>query len=154
MDKSRNGLCRGEVLEFSAVELFSIVLDVERYPEFLPWCKSVVVVGRNEGYMDVELVAGFMSIKGKYTSRVRFSEPTKEKAGWIEAKSCDGVFRSLYCKWDFVPREEKETLVEFSLDFSFKSSFMQFAFDMVSGVAQLHISRAFRDRAYELLNSK
>ncbi|MFV9838562.1 MAG: type II toxin-antitoxin system RatA family toxin [Aaplasma endosymbiont of Hyalomma asiaticum] len=154
MDRSRNGLCRGEILKFSAVELFSIVLDVEKYPEFLPWCKDVVIIGKNKEYMDVELIAGFMSMKGKYTSRVQFSKPTKENAGWIEAKSNDGIFKSLYCKWNFVPRGERETLVEFSVDFSFKSSVLQFAFDMVSGAAQLHIARAFRNRAYELLNSK
>lgn len=151
MKRFRNGLHKGEVLEFPAGELFSIVLDVEKYPEFLPWCKNVVIVGRNEDSMDVKLVAGFMSMKGEYTSCVRFSRPTKGSGGWIEARSKDGVFKSLYCRWNFIPKGESRTFVEFSVDFSFKSGLLQLAFDVVSNMAQLHIARAFRDRAYKLL---
>ncbi|KAF2281975.1 hypothetical protein GH714_042799 [Hevea brasiliensis] len=59
-----NRLVGEEVLAFAAEKLFSIVLDVERYPEFLPWCKDVRVISRDGSSLVAEVVAGFLSLKG------------------------------------------------------------------------------------------
>ncbi|QJC27405.1 type II toxin-antitoxin system RatA family toxin [Anaplasma platys] len=139
------------MLNFPAEALFSVVLDVERYPEFLPWCKSVVVLSRKQEFMLVELVAGFMSLEGKYTSRVSYSAPSETKPGYIRARSEDGVFRSLNCEWLFTPSGNGATVVKFDVGFSFKSSVLQFAFDMASTAVKSHITSAFRKRAYQLL---
>lgn len=154
MSGVRNGFSEEEVLEFPAEALFSIVLDVERYPEFLPWCKGVVVLNREPEFMLVELVAGFMSLEGKYTSRVSYSAPSEMGAGFVRARSEDGVFRSLHCEWLFTPKGNGATVVKFDVGFSFKSSVLQLAFDMASGVVKSHITSAFRRRAYELLGRK
>ncbi|MDD9362614.1 MAG: SRPBCC family protein, partial [Anaplasma sp.] len=44
MVRARRGFSKSEVLSFPAKDIFSIVLDVEKYPAFLPWCKEVVIL--------------------------------------------------------------------------------------------------------------
>ncbi|MDB1135017.1 type II toxin-antitoxin system RatA family toxin [Candidatus Anaplasma sp. TIGMIC] len=146
-----SGVSKAEVLRFPAGELFSIVLDVEKYPEFLPWCKDVVILSKGKSLMEVDLVAGFMSLEGRYTSHVSFLAPDVGRPGWIRAESSDGVFKTLKCKWSFFPVKEKETLVKFFVDFAFKNKVLQLAFNLASDNAIESITRAFRDRAYKLL---
>ncbi|KDB56644.1 oligoketide cyclase [Anaplasma phagocytophilum str. MRK] len=151
MVRARRGFSKSEVLSFPAKDIFSIVLDVEKYPAFLPWCKEVVILERHDASMFVKLVAQFMSLEGAYTSEVSFSAPTLENPGWIRAVSTDGVFNTLCSEWNFLPKNERETLVTFFVNFSFKNRMLQFAFDMASSMAISNISRAFKNRAYQLL---
>ena len=149
MVHTENGFDEEETLAFSAEELFSIVIDVEKYPEFLPWCESVRIREREEGRMLVDLVAKFMFLEGQYTSNVSFSSPTYCEPGWIHVESANGVFEFLRSKWQFLPVGDK-VLVKFSIRFSFKNKALQFVFDMVSGLVKGNIINAFRDRAYQL----
>ena len=149
-----NRLVGEEALAFSAEKLFSIVLDVERYPEFLPWCKDVRVISRDDSSLVAEVAAGFLSLEGGYTSHVSFCPPRGNQPGWVKVRSTDGVFRLLQSEWRFLPTESEKTLVKFHIDFSFRQKVLQITFDVVADVAKHRIMRAFRARAYELFGAK
>ncbi|MCU7611523.1 type II toxin-antitoxin system RatA family toxin [Anaplasma capra] len=139
-----------EVLTFPAEGLFSIVLDVERYPEFLPWCKRVKITDSGDSHLVAEVVAGVFSLRGGYTSHVSFRSPEGDRPGWVKVRSEDGVFRLLQSEWNFLPMKNGETLVKFSIDFSFKHKILQVAFDVAADAAKRRIMSAFRARAQEL----
>ncbi|ACZ49117.1 putative oligoketide cyclase/lipid transport protein [Anaplasma centrale str. Israel] len=143
-----------EVLAFSAEKLFSIVLDVERYPEFLPWCKDVRVLSRGDSSLVAEVVASFLSLRGEYTSHVSFCPPRDNQPGWVKVRSTDGVFRLLQSEWRFLPMGSEKTLVKFCIKFSFRQKILQITFDVAADVAKHRIMRAFRARAYELFGNK
>ncbi|WP_447582144.1 type II toxin-antitoxin system RatA family toxin [Anaplasma marginale] len=143
-----------EALAFSAEQLFSIVLDVERYPEFLPWCKEVRVVSRDGSSLVAEVVAGFLSLRGGYTSHVSFCPPRDSQPGWVKVQSTDGVFRLLQSEWRFLPMGSEKTLVKFCINFSFRQKVLQVTFDVAADVAKHRIMRAFRARAYELFGAE
>ncbi|MGN7661117.1 MAG: type II toxin-antitoxin system RatA family toxin [Anaplasma sp.] len=141
-----------EMMLLPAHRLFSVVLDVEKYPEFLPWCKDVKVLSRGESFFVAEVVAGFLALSGKYTSHVLFCLPADKSPGWVKVQSVDGVFKFLRSEWQFLPFGEEKTLVKFSIDFSFRRKVLQLAFDMASDIARRRLMRAFRERTYRLFN--
>lgn len=149
-----NRLVGEEVLAFAAEKLFSIVLDVERYPEFLPWCKDVRVISRDGSSLVAEVVAGFLSLKGGYTSHVSFCSPIGNQQGWVKVRSTDGVFRLLQSEWRFLPMGNEKTLVKFRINFSFRQKVLQVTFDVAADVAKHRIMSAFRARAYELFGAE
>ena len=63
MSNNQYNLSEEEVLNFPAIDLFNIVLDVEKYPDFLPWCKAVYIKEREETIIVADLLASFKGIE-------------------------------------------------------------------------------------------
>ncbi|MFZ4541569.1 MAG: SRPBCC family protein [Rickettsiales bacterium] len=59
------------ILPYSPEQLFALVVDIENYPEFLPWCRGARIVAREEGSFLGELVISFSHLTERYTSRGR-----------------------------------------------------------------------------------
>lgn len=129
--------------------MYAVVADVERYPEFLPWCTALRVKSRTrEGEKEIalaEMVVGFKGFRERYTSRVAIDP----KAHTISVTQTEGVFKHLNTDWRFTP-EGEQCRVDFSIDFEFKSKIL----GAVAGQAFAHVmtrmSSAFEARAKEL----
>lgn len=66
------------VLPFSAEQMYALVLDVAKYPEFLPWCVATRVKSKDAsdiGQMVADMAVGFKLVKERYTSRITFDAP-------------------------------------------------------------------------------
>jgi len=137
------------LLPYSADLMFSIVADVERYPEFLPWCTGLRVLSRGrEGECDVliaEMLVGYRALRERYTSRVVLDSAARA----IDVVQTKGPFRVLENHWRFVPKGSASE-VSFRIDFEFKSRLL----NMVAGQAFEHVlfkmADAFEARAKEL----
>ncbi len=136
------------LLPYSADLMFSIVADVERYPEFLPWCTGLRVLSRaKDGERDVliaEMLVGYRALRERYTSRVVLDPG----AHTIDVAQTNGPFRILENHWRFVPRENG-CEITFRIDFEFKNRLL----NMVAGQAFEHalfkMADAFEARAKE-----
>ncbi len=135
-------------------EVFQIVIDVERYPDFVPWCKAVYIKEKIDNQMVVDLLAVFHGIKGKYTSEVTFLSPSGTNEGWIKAVSSNGIFKHLYNEWQFIPIDENKTMVKFYIEFKFKSNSFSTLLNSVYKYTQSKIIAAFKDRAESLAKQK
>ncbi len=135
-------------------EVFQIVIDVERYPDFVPWCKAVYIKEKIDNQMVVDLLAAFHGIKGKYTSEVTFLSPSGTNEGWIKAVSSNGIFKHLYNEWQFIPIDENKTIVKFYIEFKFKSNSFSTLLNSVYKYTQSKIIAAFKDRAESLAKQK
>lgn len=137
------------LLPYSADLMFSIVADVERYPEFLPWCTGLRVLSRaKDGERDVliaEMMVGYRALRERYTSRVALDPAARS----IDVVQTNGPFRILENHWHFVPKE-KGCEVTFRIDFEFKNRLL----NMVAGQAFEHVlfkmADAFEARAKQL----
>ena len=137
------------LLPYSADLMFGVVADVERYPEFLPWCTGLRVLSRGkEGDRDVliaEMLVGYRALRERYTSRVVLDLAARA----IDVVQTTGPFRVLENHWRFVPNENG-CEVTFRIDFEFKSRVL----NMVAGQAFEHVlfkmADAFEARAKEL----
>lgn len=120
-------------LPYSAEQLFALVVDIEKYPQFLPWCRAARIVSHEAtGAFLGELMISFSHLTERYTSRVAPTPPTATEEGKIEVTLVSGPFNFLNNHWRFVPQTEG-CEIHLNLDFEFKSKLLD---KMLGGMFQ------------------
>lgn len=132
------------VLAYRADQIFDLVADVGRYPEFLPWCVAARVRTRTATELVADLTVGFGPFRESFTSRVTLNRPDT-----IMVQYEKGPFRYLKNVWKFTP-DPRGCLVEFFVDFEFRSRILQAAIGVVFGEAVRLMVSAFLRRAREV----
>src|SRR5438094_2190451 len=106
----------------SAAHMFDLVADVERYPEFVPLCRSLKVRKRIPEPEGVEILVADMTvayrfIREAFTSRVTLDRPNFQ----ILVEYLQGPFSRLENRWTFHPKREHTCEVDFFISYDFKS---------------------------------
>jgi len=136
-------------LPYRAAQMYALVADVARYPEFLPWCaatriRSVWPDGECE-VMESDMVISFKVFRERFGTRVRLC-PGKCH---IQTDYLDGPFRYLHSNWRF-RAAEGGCAVDFDVDFEFRNAILQKVMGLVFNEAMHRIVKAFETRAAEL----
>ena len=126
-------------------QLFDLVADVERYPEFLPWCRAARIRSRDGSGFTADLVIGFKMVRERYTSRVVLDKPRE-----VRAEAIDGLFKALENRWRFVALPDGGTEVDFSVSFEFRSKVLQALIQSLFAEAVRRMVAAFEARAKAL----
>lgn len=137
------------VLAYSPRQMFDLVADVPRYPEFLPWCTAARVRRRESATVEIdELAIGFGPFREKFVSRVvlQAGDPAALR---IDTTGVEGPFRHLASHWVFRPCAEG-TEVDFSLEFDFRSRLLQKTVQVLFAEAVKRMVSAFESRARQL----
>lgn len=129
---------------YSPQQLFDLVADIEKYPEFLPWCRAARILERKDNEFLGELIISFAHITESYTSRVTLSAPHS-----IDVVMVKGPFEHLTNQWKFT-LIENGTLIDFTLDFKFRSRILEKLIGSLFGKATSKMAGAFKKRAEEL----
>ena len=129
-------------LPYSPDQMFDLVADVGRYGEFLPWVAAVRVRSNSETEMIADLVVGFKGLSERFTSKV-----TKARATRIHVEYIEGPLAYLHNEWTFRPDGQGGTLVEFMVDFAFKSRLFEMLAGQVFDRALRKMIGAFETRA-------
>ncbi len=143
-------------MPYSADEMFALIADIEAYSEFLPWCEAARIRSRRplpdgEGeIIEADLVISFRVFRERFGSRVTV-RPEKKI---IDVEYLDGPFRYLNNHWEFKPTGEHSCLVDFFVDFQFKSWTLQKIIGVVFNEAMQRIVRAFERRAEALYGQR
>ena len=103
-------------LPYSAEQMFDLVADVARYPEFLPWVVATRVRSDDGHEMLADMLVGFKALREKFTSRVIKHRPDR-----LEVIYIDGPMRDLDNLWHFRPLPGGGCEIDFCVDFSFKN---------------------------------
>lgn len=126
--------------------MFSLVADVERYPEFLPMCDALTIRSKKEKDGKTLLVAdmtvGYKAINETFTSQVLLDFDNNR----IEVSYIDGPFRHLYNVWRFDERPVGCD-VHFFIDYEFRSRTLSLLMGAVFDRAFHMFSQSFADRA-------
>ncbi|MEM9147058.1 MAG: type II toxin-antitoxin system RatA family toxin [Pseudomonadota bacterium] len=138
-------------MPYSADEMFALIAEVERYPQFLPWCSASRVRARHtlpDGaeVIEADLVISFKVYRERFGSRVTLHRAERK----IDVAYLDGPFRYLDNHWHFKPTGPNSCDVEFFVDFEFKSRALQLVIGAVFNQAMQRIVRAFEARAEDL----
>ncbi|MBV0899348.1 MAG: type II toxin-antitoxin system RatA family toxin [Wolbachia endosymbiont of Fragariocoptes setiger] len=139
------------IFSCSCHKIFQIVLDVERYPDFVPWCEAVYIREKTDNQMVVDLLATFHGIKGQYTSEVIAFPPRNTNEALIEVQSSNGIFQYLYNKWQFTSIDDNKTMIKFYIEFKFKSNTLSLLLSAMYKYTQRKIVKAFKNRAERIL---
>jgi ribosome-associated toxin RatA of RatAB toxin-antitoxin module len=106
---------------YSAQEMFSLVIDVARYPEFLPWCDRSAVLAEDEHGMKAEIGIAFGGIHQTFRTR------NEHVAGrQVIMKLVEGPFSNLDGQWKFIPLgsggDQRACKVELELHYGFENA--------------------------------
>lgn len=142
------------VMPYTAQQMYDLVADVGRYPEFLPWntaarIRSRTPVDGGGELMEADLVISFKVFRERFGSRVTLWPEQKK----IDTEYLDGPFKYMRSWWKFRDRPEGGSEVEFFVDFEFKNAILQGIIGVVFNEAMHRIVRAFEKRAEQLYGS-
>jgi coenzyme Q-binding protein COQ10 len=132
------------ILRYTPEQMFNLVADVRRYPEFLPWCVGSRIVSHTENELLADLTIGFKMFRETFRSRVLLDRPNT-----IRVRYENGPFRYLNNNWSFTA-VEGGTEVDFFVDFEFRSRLLQAVIGTVFNEAVRLMVRAFERRAMML----
>ena len=138
------------VLPYTAQQIYDLVADVARYPEFLPWTAAARIRSRRalpDGREELlaDLVISFKVFRERFGSRVVL-DPARLR---IDTEYLDGPFRYLRSWWQISPHGQG-CEVEFFVDFEFRNPVLQKLIGVVFNQAMQRVVRAFETRAEEL----
>ena len=132
------------LIPYRPEQLFDLVADCAKYPQFLPWCIGARIRSRSETDQVVDLTIGFGPFRESFTSRNVLSRPDK-----IVVRYENGPFKYLRNEWVFHP-DPKGSKVEFFVDFEFRSRLLQAAIGAVFTEAVRRMVQAFIKRARDV----
>jgi coenzyme Q-binding protein COQ10 len=140
------------VLPFTPRALFDLVADIERYPEFLPWCLAARIRSREGNIIIADLVIGHRLIRERFTSRVTLTPPESENSeGRIDVEYIAGPMQHMSNRWIFHPAAPSSTEIDFYVDFAFRSKMLEKLMGLVFHEAVTRMVRAFETRAMKTL---
>ncbi|MGB0689670.1 MAG: type II toxin-antitoxin system RatA family toxin [Candidatus Puniceispirillum sp.] len=137
------------VVPHTPEQLYALVLDVQKYPQFLPWCMAARVKSQSERELAADLIIGFNMFRETFTSYVEF-DPDKLE---IDVRYAEGPFKHLTNNWRFLPHEDG-CEIDFYVDFEFNSRLLQSVIETLFTEAVRRMVRAFEARADDLYGNK
>lgn len=134
-----------KTLPYSPEQLFELVADVEKYPEFLPWCIASRITKREADVFYADLVIGYKMVREKFGSKV-----TVNRSDHVHVEYLSGPMKYLSNHWRFIREPDGSCTIDFYVDFEFKNKFFQGLIEVFFNEAVTRMVKAFEDRAKEL----
>jgi coenzyme Q-binding protein COQ10 len=134
---------------FTADEMFAVVADIERYPEFVPGCVAIRILEREtDGYIETisaKMLVSYSALRETYTSKVTLDKGERT----IDAHHIDGPFHHLDTKWEFLTTASGSE-VKFFIDFAFRKRALAAPAGLVFDRMTRKMTDAFAARAEQL----
>jgi coenzyme Q-binding protein COQ10 len=136
-------------LPYTPEQMYALVADIERYPDFLPWCVAARIRQREGNMVVADLVIGFRMFRERFTSRVRLDP----EASRIDVAYEEGPFKYLDNHWVFEDHP-RGCAVDFYVDFEFRSRLLQRLIEPLFSEAVRRMVAAFEARAKALYGTR
>ncbi len=133
------------LIRYSPEQLFQLVADVKRYPEFLPWCLASRIRKQTDTALVADLIIGFQVFKEQFTSHVQMNREHLI----ITVEYAEGPFKFLTNRWKFIEHPDG-CIIDFYVDFEFKSRLLQTVIENLFTEAVRRMVSAFEARADQL----
>ena len=135
---------REEIVNHSAKKLFDIVIDIESYPEYIPWCTRMVVNERkdNEIFADMYVQYKFI-LAQKFGSYIKFDSNKLI----IETSYIKGPLKDLKTNWRFEEINDTKSKIIFDVNFEFKNYLHQKVAETFFPLIESKMIRSFKVRA-------
>ena len=136
----------------AAADMFDLVADVERYPEFVPFCRSLKVRRRIPEPEGVEILIATMQVAYKFVSETFSSRVTLDRPNLqILVEYLDGPFSHLENRWTFHARGERLCEIVFFIEYEFRSRTLGMLMGSMFDTAFRHLAASFEKRAHAVL---
>ncbi len=134
-------------LPYTPQQMYALVADIDRYPDFLPWCIAARVTRRDGDVIYADIVIGFKMFRERFSSKVTLRPPDSIQVDYIK-----GPMRYLNNHWRFEPHGQG-CLIDFYVDFEFRSTLLQGVIGLLFNEAARLMVSAFEARAKALYGS-
>ena len=136
-------------LKHKAIDLYKIVLDIEKYPDYIPWCSKIEILKRKKNEINAIMIVDYKFFPSqKFTSNVIFD---LEKL-FIKTNYIDGPLKDLNTIWQFKDIEKNKSKIFFSLEFEFKNFFHQKFAELFYPLLENKMLESFIKRADKILD--
>lgn len=133
------------VMPHTPEQMYTLVADIGRYPEFLPWCVGARIVQQTDREVVADLLIGFKVFRERFRSKVDLDPATRT----IDVAYVEGPMRYLENHWQFI-EHAGGCQVDFSVDFEFRSLLLRKAIEPLFHEAVRRMVAAFEKRALAL----
>ncbi|MGA9562928.1 MAG: type II toxin-antitoxin system RatA family toxin [Pseudolabrys sp.] len=134
----------------AATEMFDLVADVEKYPQFVPLCSALAVKSRTEkngtSILVADMTVAYKIVRETFTSRVTLDRPNLK----ILVEYLSGPFKRMQNRWTFHPIGEEACDVEFFINYEFRSRALAVLMGAMFDAAFRRFATAFEQRADEI----
>lgn len=134
-----------KILPYSSEQLFDLVMDINKYPQFLPWCVGARVTSKTDEVTHADLIIGYKMFREKFTSKVVTDRPTT-----ITVEYQTGPMKDLRNYWRFREMPDNHCEIDFYVDFEFKSKMFQSLASVFFNEIVKRMVSAFEQRAKDL----
>jgi coenzyme Q-binding protein COQ10 len=142
-------------VQHSASDMFDLVADVERYPEFVPMCSAMRVRSRTDKGEGISVMVAAMTVAYKMIHQTFTSRATLDKAKLkILVEYLDGPFRHMQNRWAFHPAGEHACEVEFFIEYEFRSRTLAMLMGTLFDTVFRRMAAAFEKRADRVYGGK
>ena len=132
-------------LKYTPSQLFDLIVDVERYPEFMPWIVDSRVRRRVDNVMYSELTVGKGPLRKRFSTIAVLDRPHR-----VNITSRDSMFQRFEMRWFLQPIAEGDTNLEYSLSYQFSSRVLQILMTAAFATQAAATVAAFKRRAHYL----
>ena len=140
---------REEIVKHPAKKLFNIVIDIESYPEYIPWCTRMVINERKESEIYADMYVQYKFILAqKFSSHVKFNSNNLT----IETKYIEGPLKDLTTNWKFEEINRSKSKIIFNVNFEFKNFIHQKLAETFYPLIENKMINSFKDRADSFLD--
>ena len=140
---------REEIVNHPAKKLFDIVIDIESYPEYIPWCKRMVINQRQNNEIYAEMYVQYKFILAqKFGSHVKFNRSKLI----IETNYIEGPLKNLTTNWKFKEINNNKSKIIFNVNFEFKNFIHQKVAETFYPLIENKMINSFKDRADSFLD--
>lgn len=129
----------------TAQDMFNLVNDIARYPDFLPWCHSAKIITQTEAEITATIVMGGAGLEKTFTTK-NIIKPSE----WIEMQLIEGPFSHLQGYWNFRPLGDAGCKVSLNLEFAISNKLLGFSLEPLFTKIANTLVDAFVARAHEL----
>lgn len=140
---------RQALVPYSAAQMYTLVNDVNAYPQFLPWCSAAAILEQSMDEMVASIDVAAAGMHKSFTTRNKLTPNQR-----IEIQHLNGPFKSLVGVWRFQQLGEEGCKVELELEFEVLSGIKSAVFGMLFNVATEKMVTAFCERAHQLYGDK
>ena len=137
------------IINHRSKDLYKIVLDIEKYSEYIPWCKKIIIKTRSKNEMLADMIVCYRYfLPQTFTSHVMFDSNKL----LINTNYIKGPLKDLSTKWLFKKLEIKKTKIIFIIKFEFQKLLHQKMAELFFGLIENKMIDSFKKRADEILD--
>ena len=137
------------IINHRAKDLYKIVLDIEKYSEYIPWCKKIIIKTRSKNEMLADMIVSYRYLLPQtFTSHVMFDSNKL----LINTNYIKGPLKDLSTEWLFKKLEIKKTKIIFIIKFEFQRLLHQKMAELFFGLIENKMIDSFKKRADEILD--